>query len=365
MGSYVFINIRKMKKNNYLIIFIVVVCIACTKKQDKSAINYFSTVKEITEYDSIYSDKNDEAYGISQMLRYKNILIARNIEKNDYFFSFYDTEKGVFLGSWGKRGQGPDEFNDVGPFSVNNSQITFTDIQKREFIHVSIESILNKEKTIIKREIYPSPKGFFPLVIEAIKDKKIAVGAFENSRFGVLDSDNNIIDNISDYPFNYDEITGIFRGFAFQSNLKSNVEQSKFIITTKCSDIFEIFQITDSGIYRTYLSPFKHIPKITPTPGRNSGFDVSVRESLGGILNMAVTDDLIYFAYTSKNYNESYDSGHITDEILCYNWNGEKIKKYILPFPIDAHSLCVDNDNYIYGTRESDDEMIIYRFGIN
>ncbi|MDR2679501.1 MAG: TolB-like 6-bladed beta-propeller domain-containing protein, partial [Tannerella sp.] len=115
---------------------------------------------------------------------------------------------------------------------------------------------------------------------------------------------------------------------------------------------------------RTYLSPFNHIPKIRKTPGRNSGYDIDRSNSIGGLVYMAVTNDLICFMYTAKNDIEYYKSGHLSNEILCFDWDGNKIKKYILPIPINVYSLCVDNE-YIYGAREYEDETVIYRFKIN
>jgi hypothetical protein len=146
--------------------------------------------------------------------------------------------------------------------------------------------------------------------------------------------------------------------------MKSNIEQSKFVISTFSSDIFEIYQITDAGIVRTYLSPFNHIPKIRETPGRNSGYDIDRNRSMAGLVNMAVTNDYIYFVYTTKSDLEHYNSGFLSDEILCFDWDGKKIKKYILPIPIIAYSFCVD-DEYIYGIGEYEDETVIYRFKIN
>ncbi|MDR0572430.1 MAG: hypothetical protein LBG96_00095 [Tannerella sp.] len=77
----------------------------------------------------------------------------------------------------------------------------------------------------------------------------------------------------------------------------------------------DIYQITDAGIVRTYLSPFNHIPEIRKTPGRNSGYDIDRRESIGGLVNMVVTNDLIYFVYTAKSDLEYYNSGHLSPEL--------------------------------------------------
>ncbi len=350
-----------MKKCAYLIFLTTALALFNTCKKQNKEINHFNDVKKITEYDSICSDKDNEVAGIIGLNIYQNILIADN-RTTDYFFSFYDIEKGVYLGSWGKRGQGPDDFIEAGGTSIVDSQLVFTNRPQKEIVYASIESILNKEENInVRRKTYPHTAEFMPFYFSIMNNNKIALGIFEEGRFGVLDTGNNIMDCPYDYPFNYEEIQGRYRGLSFQSRIKSNTKQSKFVISTFCSDIFEIYQVTDTGIVRTYVSPFNHIPKIRETPGRNSGYDIDRNKSIGGFVNMAVSDDLICFVYTAKNYIDHYNSGHLSNEILCFDWDGEKVKKYILPFPIIAYSFCVNNE-YIYGAREHENETVIYRF---
>jgi hypothetical protein len=162
--------------------------------------------------------------------------------------------------------------------------------------------------------------------------------------------------------FHYEEVTGIYRGVVFQGKIKSNPEQSKFAISTFCSDIFEIYHVTDSGIMRTCVSPFNHIPKIQKRTGGNSGYSIDYNESIGGLTNMAVSKDFICFAYSEKSYTETSNSGKQSNEILCFDWDGEKVKKYILPFPIN--DFCFDN-SFIYGVRDYENETVIYRFEMN
>jgi hypothetical protein len=234
---------------------------------------------------------------------------------------------------------------------------------RKEINYVSIPDILNKNETLnIKRESYPYTVDFRPLTINIINDKKIVTGCFKEGRFGVLDSENNILNRSSDYPFHYKEVTGIYRGAVFQGKIKSNPEQSKFVISTLCSDIFEIYHVTDSDIVRTYVSPFNHIPKIQKRSGRNSGYGIDYNESIAGLTNMVVSKDFICFTYSEKSYTKTLSSGKLSNEILCFDWNGEKVKKYILPFPIN--DFCFDN-HFIYGVRDYENETVIYRFKIN
>lgn len=53
-------------------------------------------------------------------------------------------------------------------------------------------------------------------------------------------------------------------------------------------------------------------------------------------MKMAVSDEMICFTYSAESYAKANKAGFISNEILCFNWKGEKIKKYLLPFPIST-----------------------------
>jgi hypothetical protein len=357
-------HLKKYKMKFYTITLLTIFIAFCAcQQQPQSEIDNFETVFEITVYDSIYSDKNDIISSFSNIEIFNNILVTNN-SNDDYYFSFYDLDKGVLLSKWGKIGQGPNEYIQLGVgFNVYNSQLVFMDFTKKEINSVPILNILNKEDAVpVRKESYPYTRDFRPNSLNIINDKKIMIGSFKEGRFGILDSANNIIDCLFDYPFKCEEITGIYRGSVFQSLLKSNAEQSKFVILTRASDIFEIYQIIDSEINRTCISSFKHSPKIKKKTGEFLNFAIDDNQSIGGFMDMAVSKDMICFTYSSKSLAESSDLDIESKEILCFDWNGEKLKKYILPFPI--HQFCVD-EKYIYGVREFVGETIIYRFRIN
>ena len=348
-------------KNYNIILLFTFVCYACMQQRQLPAINSFDTAYEIMEYDSIYSSRNDKIRLLRNMIVFGNIIIAQNVTKDNYVFSFYDINKGVFLDNWGQIGQGPDEYIQLGiDYTILDSQLVFLDIAKREINYISIPDILNKDKPLnINRESYPYTVDFRPSTINIIKDKKIATGSFKEGRFGVLDAENNIIDCPFDYPFHYEEVTGIYRGSVFQGRIKSNAEQSKFVISTFSSDIFEIYHVTDSGIVRAFVNHFNNAPQIKKRSGGNLDYVIDRNNSICGLINMAVSNNLICFSYSSKNHSEAYNSGKLSNEILCFDWNGEKIKKYILP--ISINDFCFD-ENYIYGVRDYEDEVVIYRF---
>lgn len=43
-------------------------------------------------------------------------------------------------------------------------------------------------------------------------------------------------------------------------------------------------------------------------------------------MKMAVSDEMICFTYSAESYAKANKAGFISNEILCFNWKGEKIK---------------------------------------
>lgn len=338
----------------YIVLFFIL-GISCNDTQ--IAVNSFEVVDNIVEYDSIFSDKSKPMGVITDMEIVGNTLITGHM-LDEYQFSFIDVDNGNLKARWGRVGDAPNEFIDFGSgFTVSDSQLVFLCKAKKEINYASLYDILQKKENVnVKKESYPYTIDFRPSDLNIIGENKIVIGFFKEGRFGVLDSANCVKNTFGDYPFHYDEVEGIFRGMAFQSKIKSNAKLDKFVILTLASDIFEIYQLADTTISRTYVSSLNHIPQICK---KGQYYDVDYNKSIAGLMKMAVSEDYICFLYSSLNYNEARKNGKTSNEILCFNWKGEKVKKYILPFPIN--NFCIDC-SYIYGVRTCDEEMIIYRF---
>lgn len=346
---------RKMKSRLFIISLSVAIFISC--KQTTVRVDDFDKVIEITVLDSIYSDGEETLAPITDISVYDGILVAKHM-RDEYNFSLIDVASGKLLQRWGKKGNGPDEYLDFGSnFVIQDSLLVFSEYMKKKIDYISIANVLKNSDSVNVRQVpYPYTVNFRPARFCFLNDWKLAVGSFEEGRFGVLDSNDSIRDFLFDDPFGYEEIKGIYRGSVFQGDIKSNDKQQKFVISTFASDVFEIYQLADNDIHRTFVSPFTNAPQIRRKGGR---FGVDYDKSIAGLMKMAVSDELICFIYSSLSYTEAAAKGMASREILCFNWKGEKVKKYVLPFPVS--SLCIDG-RYAYVVRYQDDIAIVYRF---
>ena len=333
----------------------ILLCVSCNKKPIE--IDSFDVIEKVTTYDSIFTDKEEPFGTITDMKIFKNVLILEHMN-DDFQYSFIDISQKRLLCRWGKIGEGPDEFIDFGSgFFIQDSCMMFSTFAKKEINYVPIKDILNYNVPInIRKEKFPYNVNFRPRKICPVGDVKIAVGSFEEGLLGVFDTKKERMDTYSDYPFSYDEIQGIYKGSVFQSLVASNGGKDKFVISILASDIFKIFEISGTEIHERYTSSFKHIPPIWEKGGR---YTIDYKKSIAGLMKMAASEKYICFTYSNQNYEEASRLEKVSNEVLCFDWTGEKIKKYILPFSIS--SIGMDN-NYIYGIRYIDGETVIYRF---
>ena len=81
---------------------------------------------------------------------------------------------------------------------------------------------------------------------------------------------------MAELPFDAGEVSGLEKGTVFGGILKANSKQSKFVLSIRASDVFEIYRVSDDGINRVYVSPFKHIPK---TRKKGAGHAIDYNQS--------------------------------------------------------------------------------------
>lgn len=325
----------------------------------KREINDFDVVKEVRVYDSLYSDK-DSISGMIMDMEVNNGVIVTSHRNDEFNYSFIDSKTGKLLARWGKRGEGINEFLDYGNgFVLKDSMLVFMERMRKEIVYVPIPDILSgKSLSELKvgSESYPCYGDFRPMQFCLVNHTKVFTGAFERGRLGMLDFKGDTLSNDTDYPFATEPVNGLFRGNVFQSKVKSTGKNDRFVVQTMFSDVFEIYQYTGTILKRVAVSPYNHPPRIMQKHNR---YGIDYEGSVAGLLMMSVSDDCIYFLYSSLSSNESDKVDGASNEVLCFDWNGKKICKYILPLPVTA--FCVD-DSYIYGVYNDNDESIICRF---
>lgn len=342
-----------MKNEVLIVAFLSVLCFSCTPRSEGGVAD-FNDVVEITEYDSLYSDR-DCLFGPVTDMEISDGIIALSHRNDEYNFSFIDAGDGRLLKRWGRMGEGPNEFLDFGSgFIFSDSSLVFMEQMKKNLVYVPLSGVLSEDSIAIRKEAYPYNVDFRPVVFTLSGGYKIFGGAFSKGRLGIIDRRDSIRECLFDYPFPTEPLDGLFKGNVFQCKLKS--KGGKFVVQTFYSDVFEIYQCTEDSVSRIYVSAFSNPPQVVK---RNNRYGLDYDASIMGLGAMAVSDELICFLYSPLSVNEFDMQGGASSEVLCFDWTGNKVRKYILPFPVNT--FCVDKD-YLYGVREYEDESVLYRF---
>ena len=168
--------IKSIMKYILKILLFLIICDACKR----SDIDVFDIVEEITDYDSVYSDKNDVFNRLTDMAILDSVLITKHMN-DTYHFSFIDVNGKKIIKRLGKRGRGPGEYLQIGTgFTVCGSKLVFLDAMQKEINYVSISDVIeNKIPYHIEKEAYPYTVDFRPRHMDVINHVKVAVGSLK------------------------------------------------------------------------------------------------------------------------------------------------------------------------------------------
>ena len=329
--------------------------ISCSS-QNTEQFSSFDTIHKIDDYEIVFNDSDNPLGRITQIKLADSLIIARTTG-DDYFFTVINPNNGEIINRVARRGRADNEYISVSrSYSIDNNHIFFLDVSKKELNSIKLEDFIKNKNPISKKNRYPYNLDFRAMNLCVVNQLIIYRGAFSFGQFGVTDHLGNIINYSSKYPFDCSEIPAQYRGITFQSQIESNNRQSKFVISNMSSDVFEIFNVTGRQIEHTHTNEFNNPPQSIIINGRPTSDD---SKNIAGLLDVAVSDSLICFTYSAEPREKWINGDYSTNEIFCFDWQGNKVAKYSLPVAIT--NFCVDN-NYIYGIVDNQTSQKIYKF---
>ncbi len=343
-----------------LIIVIVVSAVSC--RSAGMAYDDFPAVIEVRDCSEVCSDDaSDISLNVSDIEISNGVIALKLSEESPYLFAFVDAGDGHVLGKYGRRGRGPNEYTSVGSgFSLMYPWLVFADMSSCELNYVNVEDIVSGAREVeVRKESFPYTSRFRPRHIVPVGRIKAASGVFASGSIGILDENNEIADFKCGYPFDCEQIDEIYRGTVFQSKVKSCGTSNRFVNHFLTSDIFEVYSVSDTEVTRVAVNDFEHVPQLKVKPRPGVLYAIDYENSIAGLMNMAVSDSLICFTYSSRDYASVAGEGCMSCEIRCFDWNGNKVVKYLLPIPVG--DFCIDGE-FIYGVAILDERTVIYKF---
>lgn len=279
--------------------------------------------------------------------------------KQDSFFHTIDLMNKRYVGMFGVKGQGPNEF--IHPTSMKNlGNGTFScfDGVKRE-----LKIILPNLTDIGKSQVVKLLKNnnFMTFDIVPVSDSLfIQNGETNGAMFTLIDRKGAILSMSDEYPFK-DETEKIiparFRAMAYQGTLRVNPNN------------YFAYAITNAKQIHLYKVENKRIKKIgeiidgygyyKPDMSREGAYHVAhLGEYPKCYLDLSVTNDYVYALYSGRSFEEYKMAAYEGETIFVYDWTGKLVKMYRLNIPITK--FCVDEvEKVIYATANIPDPTIV------
>jgi hypothetical protein len=285
-----------------------------------------------------------------------SFLIVSTPFEPQSILSIYSKKDGQVIGTFGKRGKGPDEFTQPHIYQLDNKTLSLWDVN-RKYAEIYIEENRNKDlKFSISNRI-------------SIKD-----GGMKLIRF----SSNRLISIInSDGMFSLFNNNGELVGKSFGENpLKiNNNEYDRFqgyISILNFKNIF-VFGTSNLGYLCAYEIDREDKPLLKweiylhQKPFYeliNNKIKWDKEKHLQGIKDLQIHNDKILVLYSGKSISlpGNTPEGALSNTLFLLDINGKLLKKYNLDIPILKFHFSGD-DNAIYGISMSDDWQIVkYNF---
>lgn len=345
-----------MKSPYIITIFVTAIVCACHSGVKS---NSNSQSVSVTEYDSTYIHNSVPMGEILEAAMCQNIMILKQEAEKDVFL-FVDCSTGNVIKTWGRRGHGPQEFIDLGTsVDVRDSTLAFVEWGTRTLHIVNVNDIMADTNQVrISSQMYPYTRDFRPNKLYRIGSGWLALGYFASSRLGYLTGDMKEVTSKIDYPFEHDDISLLYAGTVFQG--KAACMESRGAIITNMSDALEIVSADSMGnITKTVEVKPTMLPKYSNSYGRLGNL---YSENSAGYSDVCVDAEYIYILSGGElRYKDFATKGFTATSIIKYDWKGNLICEYKLPFSVSE--ICVQGTK-MYGIQPNGENAIIYSFDI-
>lgn len=352
------LNKRNVMKYIYLIFVWSWLCFSCQER--RADITVFPVEKELSLFDSISIDDEYALDAVNDLCIVDSILVFQHGPNGNCRYSFWHCKTGKFLRKWGVIGQGKGEFLDFGAdLMLNDSSLMFYSWMSQQLYSIPLPALLADDAVEARwvSDSMPHTRDFRISKLLPFDSVCVVLGSFASGeRLGIIDRATGMRRTAFDYPFDCGEVDARSRTSVFQGKMKADYDSGRFVVHSLASDVFEIYQVDDTLVTRICVSPFQTPPVVKKTGNR---FMIDDKKSAAGLFNMTVTNEWICFNHADGSYEDLMADFNRSDEILCFDWQGEKAMKMKLPFKVD--NFCMDSA-FVYSVGYRGENGFVYRF---
>ena len=278
--------------------------------------------------------------------------------RSDSLFHRVHVPRREYLGQYGQRGQGPEDF--IHPVSLNpydRNALCCYDQGTRRLKVIERDSLTHRlhNSTLLTCN---GPWNFD--VIPFGEGRFVVQGCIQDSLFAVIDGDGEPVCLAGEHPYKDDRERSLnphFRAMAYQGPFRIT-PSGKMAFATANSKIMYIYRLEQDRLQPVNIQA-EWYSDYMPESNKGGGFSVVFKSSVVAYRDLSLSDSRIYALYSGRLYREK---GWYCQYIHAYDWEGNLKEQYQLDVPIIF--FCVDESAHrIYGiASQPNPELVQFEF---
>lgn len=328
------------------ILLLLLFCNSCQNERNKQQVKL--THKELPVDQSMVIGAPVEMKCIDDNL----IIVDR---KSESFFHWIKLPEFRYMGFFGMRGQGPDEFLKVRSLHEFNDTLYCYDSHKSE-----LSQLIPDDQTgqLQFKRCHAFQKSLVMDVFPLSSDRYVTYGCFEQGMFHLTDTAGTICQITSDYPARDKaeaQLSNQVRFMAYQGNLDTDGNGRMVYLTAQSKQRY-VYSLQNDSLVELAVCQ-ETFPQYTPD--EQGGLSVSyASESPLGYQDVVAAKDYFYGLYSGKSVKKYREKAFECSQLDAYTWDGELSVQYELDVPVMC--ICWDQTRQVfYGIANLPDPTLV------
>ena len=343
----------------YLFIFIFIVLYSCGNR-NVNIYESFDSNEKITH--KIGYDNSKYLMGLPGKMAVIDSLLTIIDYKSENLFHIFDINTNNYLGNYGSKGSGPNEF--LHPYSIDyNSSNSFLmyDASNFTLYKVYLDSIA-QGKLYSEVDFHSSTFGDV-YVLPTKFSTYVSFGLYKTNMFKIMDSKDENIGYFCDFPLE-DEVASKTidnrnLALAYQGKMISNSKNDKFAYISFYATIVGFYDVYVDRIENNKLYAYDY-PNFSINNDGGSFSSPINKDGICAFLDLYGTEKYVYTLYSGQIISQSKEEAFRGKDVFVYDWEGNPAMHYVLDIPISSIAITKDNKKMFAIAYNPEPELVMF-----
>ena len=295
-------------------------------------------------------------YKIRKMISTKDHLVFMNSEEP--LFSVYDALTAKYVGNFGFAGKGPLdlEFDGINASSFKSYRDNFliTDMSRIRVLSIDQKKgsqlLTDNDVKVLKNAKKAADAGFFNNAFLANDNMIFTTDMFTKKHFVYIDLETGEQGDTIDFPDFHPEIPYTAYHHLYTSRTSPSLDKGRFVLAYGRFPVLRVYDLKKGSYTQINVKPENK--QKTDIQADAQGKSIQGIGLFTYYENIVVSEKFIYAKYQEGSFerkvNGEYESlNHTGAEIHVFDWNGNPVKKLLLPDWVNPYTIT-QNDEFIY-----------------